>query len=138
MGLKSHVFDHETRKSRLFPCYRPNINDFLLSYNQNLKIDIFTPLQRIPCYCKSRLGTLRLNSWWRVTNRNCKTPHNWSQSNQPAGFLQREMAEERDRLAQQAMESENALDDYLMGGELDDTSDMKMLLFKLLMKKYSK
>ena len=35
--------------------------------NQNLKIDIFTPLQQIPCYCKSRLGTLRLISWWRVT-----------------------------------------------------------------------
>ena len=42
--------------------------DFLSSYNQNLKIDIFTPLQQISCYCKSRLGTLRLISWWRVTN----------------------------------------------------------------------
>ena len=43
------------------------LNDFLSSYNQNLKIDIFTPLQQIPCYCKSRLGTLQLISWWRVT-----------------------------------------------------------------------
>ena len=54
-------------KSGLFPCYRVQINDFLSSYNQNLKIDIFTPLQQIPCYGKSRLGTLRLISWWRVT-----------------------------------------------------------------------
>ena len=27
-GLKNHVFDHETRKSALFPCYRLHINDF--------------------------------------------------------------------------------------------------------------
>ena len=67
VGVKNHVFDHETRKSGLFPCYRLKINDFLSSYNQNLKIDIFTPLQQIPCYCKSRLGTLRLILWWRVT-----------------------------------------------------------------------
>ena len=60
VGLKNHVFDHETRKSGLFPCYRLKINDFLSSYNQNLKIDIFTPQRQIPCYCKSRLGTLRL------------------------------------------------------------------------------
>ena len=66
-GLQNHVYDHETRKSGLFPCYRLKINDFLRSYNQNLKIDIFTPLQQIPCYCKSRLGTLRLILWWRVT-----------------------------------------------------------------------
>ena len=45
---------------------RTKIYDFLSSYNKNLKIDIFTPLQQIPCYCKSRLGTLRLISWWRV------------------------------------------------------------------------
>ena len=64
---KNHVFDHETWKSGLFPCYRLKINDFLSSYNQNLKIHIFTPLQQIPYYCKSRLGTLRLISWWRVT-----------------------------------------------------------------------
>ena len=25
---KNHVFDHETRKSGLFPCYRLKINDF--------------------------------------------------------------------------------------------------------------
>ena len=56
MGLKNHVFDHETRKSGLCPCYRLKINDFLSSYYQNLKIDIFTPLQQIPCYCKSRLA----------------------------------------------------------------------------------
>ena len=57
-GVKNHVFDHETRKSGLFPCYRLKMNYFLSSYNQNLKIEIFTPLQQIPCYCKSRLGTL--------------------------------------------------------------------------------
>ena len=45
---------------------------FLSSYNQNLKIDIFTPLKQILCYCKSRLDTLRLISWWRVTNDCCK------------------------------------------------------------------
>ena len=67
MGTK-HVFDNETRKSGLFPCYRLKINDFVSRYNLNLKIDIFTPLQQIPCYCKRRLGTLRLISWWRVTN----------------------------------------------------------------------
>ena len=67
-GLKNLVFDHETQNSGLFPCYRLKINDFLSrlkindflsrlkindflsSYNQNLKIDIFTPLQQIPCY----------------------------------------------------------------------------------------
>ena len=42
--LKNHVFDHETRKSGLFPCYRLKIIDFLSSYNQNLKKDSFTPL----------------------------------------------------------------------------------------------
>ena len=68
LGLKkNHVLDHETRESRPFPCYRLKINDFLSHYNQNLKIDIFTPLQQIPCYHKSRLGTLRFISWWRVT-----------------------------------------------------------------------
>ena len=66
-GVKNHVFDHEARKSGLFPCYRLKINDFLSNYNQNLKIDIFTPLQQIPCYCKNSLCTLRLISWWRVT-----------------------------------------------------------------------
>ena len=66
VGLKNYVFDHEKRKSGLFPCYRLKINDFLSGYNQNIKIDILTPLQQIPCYCKSRLGTLRLISWWRV------------------------------------------------------------------------
>ena len=66
MGFKNRVFDHETRKSGLFPYYRLKINDFLNCYNQNLKIDIFTPLQQIPCYCKSRIGTLRLISCWRV------------------------------------------------------------------------
>ena len=45
-GLQNHVFDHETQESGLFPCYRLKINDFLSSYNQNLKIDIFTPLQQ--------------------------------------------------------------------------------------------
>ena len=73
VGLQNHVFDHEIRKSGLFPCYKPNINDFLSSYNQNLKINIFTPLQQIPCYCKSGLGTLRLISWWRVTNKHITT-----------------------------------------------------------------
>ena len=67
VGLKNHVFDHETRKSGLFPCYRLKINDFLRSYIQNLKIDLFIPLQQIPCSCKNRLGTLRLILWWRVT-----------------------------------------------------------------------
>ena len=33
-GLKNHVFDHETRKREVFPCYRLKINDFLSSYNQ--------------------------------------------------------------------------------------------------------
>ena len=27
-GLKNHIFDHETRKSGVFPCYRLKINDF--------------------------------------------------------------------------------------------------------------
>ena len=36
-GFKYHVFDHETRKSGLLLCYRRKINDFLSSYNQNLK-----------------------------------------------------------------------------------------------------
>ena len=67
MGLENHDFDHETRKSGLFPCYRLKRIDLLSSYNLNLKINIFTPLQQIPCYCKSRLGTLWLISWWRVT-----------------------------------------------------------------------
>ena len=67
VGLQNHVFDHETRKSGLLSCYRLKINYFLSSYNQNLKIDIFTPQQQIPCYCKSGLGTLRLISWWRIT-----------------------------------------------------------------------
>ena len=31
---KNHVFDHETRKSALFPCYRLKTNDFLSSNNQ--------------------------------------------------------------------------------------------------------
>ena len=44
-------------------CYRLKINDFLSSYNQNLKNDIFTLLQQIPSYCESRLGTLRFISW---------------------------------------------------------------------------
>ena len=81
-GLKNHVFDHEARKSGLFPCYRLKINDFLSNYNQNLKIDIFTPLQQIPCYCKNSLSTLRLISWWRVTyvclflaSRRCSCVH---------------------------------------------------------------
>ena len=56
-----------TWKSGLFPCYRLKINDFLSSHNQNLKINIFTPLQQMPCYCKNRLGTLGLITWWRVT-----------------------------------------------------------------------
>ena len=56
--VKNHVFYHETWKSGLFPCYRLKINDFLSSYNQNLKINIFIPRQQIPCYCKSRLGSL--------------------------------------------------------------------------------
>ena len=69
MGLKKKkkVFDHETQESGLFPCHRLKINDFLSSYKPNLKIDMFTHLQQIPCYCKSSLGTLRLISWWRVT-----------------------------------------------------------------------
>ena len=67
-GVKYHVIDHDTRKSGVFPCYRLKINDFLSIYNQNLKVDIFTPLQQILCYCKSRLGTLGIMSWWRVTN----------------------------------------------------------------------
>ena len=67
-GLKNVMFfDHETRKRGLFLCYRLKINDFLSSYNQTIKIDIFTPLKQIPCYCKSRLGTLPLILWWRVT-----------------------------------------------------------------------
>ena len=67
-GVKKIMFfEHEIRKSGLFPCYKQKINDFLSSYNQNLKIDIFTPLQQISCYCKSRLGTLQLISWCRVT-----------------------------------------------------------------------
>ena len=71
MGLENHVFDHEIQKSELFPRYRLTINDFFSSYNQNFKIDIFTPLQQIPCYCKSRLGTLQLIWWWMVTKEFC-------------------------------------------------------------------
>ena len=74
MRLKNRIFDHETRKSGLFPCYRLKINDFLSSYNPNLKINIFTPLQQISCYCKSRLGTLRLIPWWRVTYIHINSP----------------------------------------------------------------
>ena len=66
LGL-NQVFDHKIRKSGLFPCRRLKMNDFLSSYNQNLKIDIFTSLQQIPSYCKNMLGTVRLISWWRVT-----------------------------------------------------------------------
>ena len=55
-GVKSHVFDHETRKSGLFPCYRLKINDFLSGYNQNLKIDIFTPLQQFLATAKVGLA----------------------------------------------------------------------------------
>ena len=62
MGLKDHVFDQWNTESGL------KIYDFLSSHNQHLKLNIFTPLQQIPCYCKSRLGTPRLISWWRVTN----------------------------------------------------------------------
>ena len=71
MGFKKKVFDHETRKTGLFPCNK--LKDFLSSYNQNLKIDIFTPLQQIPRYRKSRFGTLRLISGWRVTFSSCLT-----------------------------------------------------------------
>ena len=45
-GEKNHVFDHETRKSGLFPCYRLKVDDILSNYNQNLNIDIFTSLQQ--------------------------------------------------------------------------------------------
>ena len=65
--LENHVFDHETRTSGLCSCYRLKTNAFLSSCKENLKIDIFTSLQQMPCYCKSRLGTLRLISWWGVT-----------------------------------------------------------------------
>ena len=42
LGLKkSHAFDHETRKSGVFQCYGLKMNDFLSSYNQNLKIRHF-------------------------------------------------------------------------------------------------
>ena len=44
--LQNHVFDHESRRSALFPCYRLQINDFLSSYNQNLKIDISHPCSK--------------------------------------------------------------------------------------------
>ena len=75
MRLQNHVFDHETQKSGLFPCYRQKINDFLSSDNQHL--DIFTSLQPIPCYCKSRLGMLQLISWWKVTYKadECNSTH---------------------------------------------------------------
>ena len=38
-GLQNHVFNQETQKSRQFPRYRLKTNDFLSSYNQNIKID---------------------------------------------------------------------------------------------------
>ena len=56
MGLKNHVFECETRKSGLFLCYRLKINDSLSSYKQNLKIDIFTPLQQILATAKVGLA----------------------------------------------------------------------------------
>ena len=56
MKLKNHVFDHGMQKSGLFPCYRLKKNDFLSSYNQNLKIDIFTFLQQIPSTAKIGLA----------------------------------------------------------------------------------
>ena len=40
----------------LFLRYRLNINDFLSSYNQYLKIDNLTPLQQIPFYCNLDLA----------------------------------------------------------------------------------
>ena len=43
LGLKNHVFEHDTWKSVLFPYYRLQINDFWNSYSKNLKINIFTP-----------------------------------------------------------------------------------------------
>ena len=55
-GLKHHVFDHETRKSGLFPCYRLKINNFLSSYNQNLKIDTFTPCSKFLATAKMGLA----------------------------------------------------------------------------------
>ena len=67
-GYKKIMFlPMEHGKVGYFPCNRLKINDFLSSYNPNLKIDIFTTVQQIPCYCKSRLRTLRLILWWRVT-----------------------------------------------------------------------
>ena len=55
-GIKNHVFDHETRKSGLFPCYRLKINYFLSSYNQNLKMDIFTPCSKFLAAAKVGLA----------------------------------------------------------------------------------
>ena len=67
MGLKIITFLIMKHRNVGYFRYRLKINDFLSSYNQNLKMDMFTPLQQISCSCKSRLGTLRLISWWRVT-----------------------------------------------------------------------
>ena len=61
VGLKNHVFDHETWKSGLFPCYRLKINDFLISHNQNLKINIFTPQCKFPATAK--VGLAHYNSF---------------------------------------------------------------------------
>ena len=56
VGLKTHVFDHETLKSGLFPCYRLKINDFLSSYNQNLKSTFSHPCSKFLATAKVGLA----------------------------------------------------------------------------------
>ena len=51
-GLKNMFFDHETRNSGLFPCYRMKINDLLSSYNSTFS----HPCSKFRAAAKARLA----------------------------------------------------------------------------------
>ena len=53
---REHVFDHETRKSRLFPCYRLKINDFLSSFAKISKSIVSHPYGKILATAKVGLA----------------------------------------------------------------------------------
>ena len=55
-GLKNHVFDHETRESGLFPCYRLKINEFLSSYNKISKSTFSHPCSKFLATAKVGLA----------------------------------------------------------------------------------
>ena len=61
VGLRSHVFDYETWKSLLFPCYRLQTSDFWSSYNQNLKINILHPCSKF--LASAKLGLAHYDSF---------------------------------------------------------------------------